>query len=300
LSSAERLFIRVTSNPEFSRWRAFLILARASNLPTVWSNCLAAWLLGDGEIAEWPRLSLLCLGATLLYTGGMFLNDAFDAQFDAQHRRERPVPSGAVPLRTVWRGGFALLAAGLVCLIPLGLLPVLAGVLLCCCIVIYDAVHKMIKLSPVLMALCRFLLYLVAASAARGALTGRAVWSALALAAYVAGLSYLARRESTGVRVQLWPLVLLAGPLVLAGLVNDGHYLQPAMAVGAMLVLWSARSLRTLLGPEKNVARSVSGLLAGIVLVDLLAVADVLRDQGAVFIALFLLALLFQRFIPAT
>ncbi len=290
----------MTSNPELSRWRAFLVLARASNLPTVWSNCLAAWLLGDGEVTDWPRLSLLCLGATLFYTGGMFLNDAFDAQFDAQHRRERPVPSGAIPLRTVWRSGFALLAAGLMCIVPLGLLPALAGVLLCGCIVIYDAVHKMIKLSPVLMALCRFMLCLVAASAARGTLTGRSVWSALALAAYVAGLSYVARRESTGVRVQIWPLALLAGPLVLAGLINDGRYLQPALTVGAMLVLWTARSLRTLFGPERNVARSVSGLLAGIVLVDLLAVADVPREHGAVFIALFLLALLFQRFFPAT
>src|SRR5213594_1545943 len=29
-------------------WRTLLILGRASNVPTVWSNCLAGWLLGGG------------------------------------------------------------------------------------------------------------------------------------------------------------------------------------------------------------------------------------------------------------
>ena len=41
-------------------------------------------------------------------------------------------------------------------------------------------------------------------------------------------------------------------------------------------------------------------VFAGIVWVDWLAVADQPRERGAAFIALFLLALLFQRFVPAT
>ena len=60
--------------------RILLILGRASNLPTVWSNCLAGWLLGGGGSLR--RLGWLCVGATWLYVGGMYLNDAFDAQFD--------------------------------------------------------------------------------------------------------------------------------------------------------------------------------------------------------------------------
>ena len=73
--------------------RALLILGRVSNLPTVWSNCLAGWWLGGG--GNYANLLLLLLGATLLYAGGMFLNDAFDAEFDTQYRRARPIPSGA-------------------------------------------------------------------------------------------------------------------------------------------------------------------------------------------------------------
>jgi hypothetical protein len=44
----------------------------------------------------------------------------------------------------------------------------------------------------------------------------------------------------------------------------------------------------------------VSGLLAGIVLVDWLALADTPKLFGLLMIGLFLAALLLQRFIPAT
>ena len=90
--------------------RSLLILGRVSNLPTVWSNCLAGWWLGGGG-NTWKLPFLFC-GVTLLYIGGMYLNDAFDADFDQQHRRERPIPSGAVSLSVVWRLGFGFLLLG--------------------------------------------------------------------------------------------------------------------------------------------------------------------------------------------
>src|SRR3954453_21514837 len=92
-------------------WRTLLVLGRVSNLPTVWSNCLAGWALAGSvpltgdfrQMIEQPvRLLVLCAGASLLYIGGMYLNDAFDADFDRQHRRERPIPSGAIPVAAVW------------------------------------------------------------------------------------------------------------------------------------------------------------------------------------------------------
>ena len=89
--------------------RTLLVLGEGtSNLPTVWSNCLAGWWLGGGENAR--NLAPLLTGATLLYVGGMFLNDAFDANFDAIHRRDRPIPSGAIAVDTVWHIGLGLLA----------------------------------------------------------------------------------------------------------------------------------------------------------------------------------------------
>ena len=74
--------------------RTLLTLSRVSHLPTVWSNCLAGWWLGGhGNVSKLP---LLFLGVSALFTGGMFLNDAFDADFDRQRRTERPIPSGAI------------------------------------------------------------------------------------------------------------------------------------------------------------------------------------------------------------
>jgi hypothetical protein len=98
--------------------RTLLILARASNLPTVWSNCVAAWWLGGGG-GLWSLLAL-CAGASLLYVAGMYLNDAADATFDRQHRRERPIPAGHIAEKLVWRIGFGMLAAGSLLVIGVG------------------------------------------------------------------------------------------------------------------------------------------------------------------------------------
>lgn len=54
---------------------------------------MAAWILGGGGN---NLLLRLCLGASLLYIGGMFLNDACDVWFDVRHRRERPIPAGHI------------------------------------------------------------------------------------------------------------------------------------------------------------------------------------------------------------
>jgi hypothetical protein len=56
----------------------------------------------------------------------------------------------------------------------------------------------------------------------------------------------------------------------------------------------------TLWGLERNIGRTVSGLLAGIVWVDLLAVADCPQTFALLFIILFLSSLVSQRFVPAT
>ncbi len=277
------------------------MLGRVSNLPTVWSNCLAGWWLGcEPWSHDWHPLPLLLAGATLLYVGGMYLNDAFDAEFDRQYRRERPIPSGAIAERTVWLAGFGLLVGGLVCIAFLGVLPGVLGLLLVLCILAYDAVHKVLTISPVLMAGCRFFLYLVAGTVATGHLSGWPVWCAFALAAYIVGLSYIAARESTHGIVRYWPCLGLAAPVVLALVLNAGDVLNNALLLAAILALWIIRTLRTTFGWERNIGRTVSALLAGIVLVDLLAVADVPKPFGAVFLGLFLLALLLQRFVPAT
>jgi 4-hydroxybenzoate polyprenyltransferase len=174
-------------------------------------------------------------------------------------------------------------------------------ILLVISILLYDWIHKWIAFSPLIMALCRFFLFLTAASASDGGVTGLSVWTALALASYIVGLSYVAKAESTRGGVKYWPCFFLLAPLLLAWLVNQGEYKARGLFLAAIVALWIVRNLQfTYWSPEKNIGRSVSGLLAGIVLVDLLALSPEKFFLSVVFLLLFGSALFFQRFIPAT
>ena len=279
--------------------RTLLVLGRVSNLPTVWSNCLAGWILSGGGPVS--RLGWLCLGATLLYIAGMYFNDAFDATFDRQHRPERPIPSGAISVTAVWRWGLLFLFGGLACLIPLGKAPAVLAVLLAATILLYDAVHKIFALSPVVMAACRFLLVMLAASVGTHGITGLAVWTALVLAAYVIGLSFIAQKESTHIALRLWPMLFLLAPLLLAGIINTEPFQKISFLLALVLIGWLLRSLYfAFWAVHRNVGRCVSSLLAGIALVDLLAVGPGAWWSVVIFGSFFLLALVFQQFVPAT
>lgn len=284
---------------------ALLVLGRVSNLPTVFSNCLAAWVLGGGGGAA--DFVLLNLGAALLYTSGLYLNDAFDAEFDRQRRRERPIPSGQISHRLVWQLGWTWMAAGVGTFLFVGTPSLIVALLLAATIVFYNFVHKRNALAVVLMGGCRFLLYLLGATAAHQ-VTGLALWSGLAQGAYVVGLSYLARKESIIGPVRWWPVLTLAAPLLLALLANGpggdderGGYRERAFYLGLLLVIWILPSLRFAFRKEtRQLGFAVSNLLAGIVLVDLLATAGepwlVLPAFGFFFAA----TLVLQRFVPAT
>ena len=143
--------------------RSLLVLGRVSNVPTVWSNCLAGWWLGGGQTTR--HLPWLLIGSTLLYVGGMYLNDAFDEEFDRRHRAGRPIAAGLVSGDTVWGLGLLWLALGLGCLAGVGGGPLVVGLVLVGLILWYDAVHKRTRLAPLLMGACRAFLYLTAAAA---------------------------------------------------------------------------------------------------------------------------------------
>ena len=289
--------------------KALLLLGRVSNLPTVWSNCLGAWLLAGGallESADLQRFAWLIAGSTLLFLAGMFLNDAFDVQFDREHRPERPIPSGDITAKAVWALGIVQLLLGLGCLVYVNTLATLCALGLAGSILVYDWLHKRTAWSPLIMGLCRLLLYLLAGATATGSLGLTVVLSALALWSYIVGLSNIARRESTGGRLNSWPCWLLSLPLALvlalpyyqegADVVSSG-----VVIAGGLYALWTVRSLLfTFKSMIPQHGRTVSGLLAGIVLFDFLLAANQNMEMGIVFFGLFGLALLFQRYIPAT
>lgn len=280
------------------RFGTLLILGRISNLPTVWSNCLAAWLLNGGT--DCLSFILLCSGATLLYVGGMFLNDAFDAGFDRRFRPERPIPSGKIAERDVWWIGGLFIFFGWLLLFLLGNTVALLALALVAAIILYDAIHKRTEAAPLLMALCRFLLYLVAGAATFRNVSEPVIWHGLALAAYIVGLSFLARGESGSGKVTLFPMLFLVAPLVASLWLNPGRNALSWLA-GIALLAWLVWCVREFIGRGKpNVGQTVAGLLAGIVLVDCFAVPQLTAGVAVIFAGLFFFALLLQRKIPAT
>src|SRR5512134_2811173 len=129
--------------------KTLLELGRVSNLPTVISNVACGAVLGGGALLP-GALAVTALSGALFYTGGMVLNDAFDADIDARERPERPIPSARATRGAVFRLGFALLAAGLAALVGAaltglaagGLLLPLAGLGTAGFVVLYDRFHK--------------------------------------------------------------------------------------------------------------------------------------------------------------
>ena len=280
--------------------RTLLVLGRVSNLPTVWSNCLAGWWLGGG--GNFWKLPLLLLGVSLLYTGGMYLNDAFDEEFDRQRRPERPIPTGKISAPLVWRLGFGQLVAGILLLLFCGPAAAITALLLAGFILLYDATHKIFTAAPWLMGACRFWVYVIAGAAGAGGLNGAPIFCGVALACYIVGLSYVARRESYRGPIPFWSLILLLAPIILAMVMNTGSFRLRAIWLAAVLILWLAYCARPIFsGGAPNVGRLVSNLLAGIVFVDWLAVAPQCpRWLDLVFLGLFGLTKLLQKFVPAT
>jgi 4-hydroxybenzoate polyprenyltransferase len=288
-------------------WPVYLRLGRVSNLPTVWTNVLAGVALSGASLAPGP-LALLALALSLFYIGGMYLNDAFDREIDSRERPERPIPAGLVSATTVFAIGYGLLAAGLAALAAEiawtrqgGFAStVLSGLCLAAIIVFYDARHKANPWGPLLMGLCRVLVYATAALAVAGQLGNVVLAGAAVLLSYLIGLTYAAKQESLATVKNLWPLLFLAAPFV---------YGIPTLAKGgsgAALYLgflaWVGYAVWLLVRPGRpNFPRAVVSFIAGISLLDGLLMAGAGAPGAAVWGAGgFGLTLALQRYVRGT
>lgn len=281
-----------------SGWRTALKLGRVSNLPTVWSNVVAGCALAGG--APLQLVVTIALAVSAMYVAGMFLNDAFDRKIDARERPERPIPAGEISVDAVFVVGGALLVAGVVTLAATSNLAGVAAVVLAGAILVYDWHHKGNPAAPFVMGLCRALVYVVAATAVMPELTAAVLIAAAALLAYVAGLTFTARQESLDRVANLWPLPLLAAPLIvaLAGSDYSPAAIAALIALAACAVRVGQRLLRRAAG---DVSQAVALLIAAISLNDALFASTTGVNYAPIAcIACFVLTLVLQRYIPAS
>ena len=105
-----------------TKLKALIATGRISNLPTVWCNCLAgSLLLIHSSNAEFSNHTgnltlvalILLISSTFIYTGGCFLGDAVDANFDKKHKPKRPIPCGLLKRTTVFSIAIIILVIGL-------------------------------------------------------------------------------------------------------------------------------------------------------------------------------------------
>lgn len=288
----------VTTMPGLS---TLLRLGRVSNVPTVWTNVLAGSIIAGG--AQFPNeIVPIILAMTAFYVGGMYLNDYFDRAIDARERPGRPIDAGEIRAGSVLSIGFGLLVLGIMLMMPFGTGAVLCGLLLGGVIVLYDVWHKGNALSPVVMGLCRALVYIGTGVAVTGGISNPMIVGAVALACHVAGITYAAKQESLNRVGKLWPLALLAVPLFVALPVLFSGWI----IVAAFVLLLAADAFAIWLLAKRPVQRAVplavSGLIAAICLVDALAIA--VAGGGVVIVAIcalgYPLTRLFQRSIPGT
>jgi 4-hydroxybenzoate polyprenyltransferase len=215
--------------------RTALRLGRVSNLPTVWSDVLAGMIL-NSESAPLGMVVSVGLAMSLAYVAGMYLNDAFDGGWDAQHRPERPIPAGEVRVRTVLWVGFGMLAASLVALrVEAGTRSFEAGVVLAVLIVVYDLSHKKNPFAPLVMGLCRVGVYVTAGLSVAPAIKPALAVGASILLAYLIFLSVVARSETRDPRLPRLVGILIAGIALLDGAMVAvlGHFWMAGVCVAA-------------------------------------------------------------------
>jgi len=297
-----------------------LTLGRISNLPTIWTNCIAAWLLNrmGREIPvfelppagkslpslAWSEWGWILLGASLLYVAGTTLNDAFDEEFDREHNPERPIPSGALKGWETWAIGIVQMLTGAAILLIQSGVNWLFLVMLCGTILAYNAVHKKWGGSVFLMGGCRLFLWWTVATAGMGfdhSLSPLVVVWSVGLLVYIAGITFVARGEATGSLPALpWPYLLLFAPAFL-GLffcLYGTRFL--ALPLAAILAIGIFHGLRTAKGGGPGIGRGVAFWLALITVGDALAVALVSPAWGWALLFAFPLCLMIQKKYAAT
>lgn len=286
-------------------------LGRVSNLPTVWTNCLAGALLSGNFLFD-QRIFLLIISMSLLYVAGMFLNDAFDHVLDTKERPTRPIPSGKASLFAVSTWGGLLMFLGLLILLLSPILPIengeniinlnrnISAICLCLLILLYDWKHKENPFSPYIMGMCRGMLYITAGLMYSSVINNELMVGAAIIFLWTVGLTFLAKQETLNRVDKYWPVLFLVIP-IFYGMTNvlSSHVIWFILILLTLVIAFSIYILRS--DKPGRVGWVVSILIASISLLDGLLIAISGYEILAILVSITMILTLFlQKYIPGT
>ena len=281
-----------------NKFLAVLELCRISNLPTVISNCFAGILVAEG-ISESALIPIL-IGASLVYSGGMVMNDAVDFRYDKKFKKSRPIVSSKISLFSSWQLAVLFLVSGAVFLV-IGSTSYFWVALLIISIIFYNLFHKKFGITIYVMGFCRSLLYFIAGYTLP--LSSSIILWGLALGLYTAGITLVARGEDKDQKVKMIGIILLTTPVFLSIYfsLSNLNLISPIILSSLALIVLILYSLR-IINSEKpgKIGKAVSLLIAGMCVVDSMAVSSVLGYEGLFFIFGVPIVLIFQRKIAGT
>ncbi len=295
----------------------YLELVRLPNVFTAMADPAMGFLFTHKTLEEGDgrTLALLIGASSLLYAGGVALNDVADHRIDAEERSWRPIPSGRVPLGVARGLGWGLLAAGAAAAGAAAwsagsVWPGVVGLALAASVVLYNFVLKRTPLGPVLMGSCRMLNVLLGMSTVWLPCQPVHLLVAAGIGVYVAGITWFARSEaqqSSRLRLVLALGVMLAGLGVLAAFPQWLPRPMPwsdkwLMLMGALALLTSYRSLFAIAEPSPaRVQMAVKQGIMSLIVLDAVVVVLVHGiGPGVMIVLLMIPAVLLGRFIYST
>lgn len=233
----------------FSAIRTYLEICRVSNIPTVWTNVLAGVVLTGADISAVHYL-VIALSMSLFYSAGMSFNDICDLETDIVRRPSRPLPSGRISLKGAYAFTMFMFAAGLGLLV---FVPypraVFAALILLGLIVLYDKFHTEHPFSVLLMAGCRFMVFVISSVAVSGEVLSIPLLTGAVQFVYTLAISITARyekgREQKGA-TSVIPAMIAGISLLDGGIM--AAFLSPAWFIagfaGALLTIVAQRYIR--------------------------------------------------------
>lgn len=268
---------RSDMNPRPATVHAWLQLIRPPNLFTVPGDPIAGFLLA-GVLAGFAPLGQAiypALAALFIYMGGLIGNDVADCEEDRRDRPRRPIPSGRVSRSAAFAASAALAGLGIGIAIPAGTMAFAMAGLTQLAVMTYNGWLKHHAAAGALgMGACRgFSLLIGVAAAQAGVLVQAPILIAAAGAtSYIAGITWIADRETVEQRIGPRRWVPCAAVLIMFLLIAWlTHRLDwPFLALGCSAAGWSGYQGWRLRGiPSRPVlGSSIGGLIRGLLLIQ--------------------------------